>query len=247
MTGALDADSVTCCLSKPGLEFLDTLDALETHEGAWDSALSQAAARALTTAVLDTTAEHPPQILQRIGLLRGRLMAQAQDFDGVCAAILDDGKLLSEYQVTDRIFAKPAPEITREDVHTYGCLCSHFPAAESCGYDTPAETAAGMDTFSYIRNQSRAESEPVVVRICDLALDLLQDLELSKQAICGLIWVVYVRANKYQNICLAMYEGAVDRLCMHLRALGPAQEWLVRDNVFPSCKIQPFTFDCCFA
>jgi hypothetical protein len=227
----LTADSVARRLAEPAA-LVATLEALEAHEGAHEGAVAVAAAAALTEVVLDVPAEHPPAVLQRVGLLRARLLTEADDTDmtAVVTAVLGGGRMFAEYDVTDRMLAKPAEDITREDVYTYGCLLSHFAAAESPGFDAGAEVAES-EVMQYVLAQGRAESEPVRLRLCEMAVELLREPGLPQLAICGLVWIPYARTNGRQigdTSRLVQDRGLVELAVMHLRALGPAQDWLVR-------------------
>ena len=89
------ADTVASMLADPATR-IPTLDALERHEGPHDAALALAAAPALTDLLCLDGATVPHAVFQRVGLLRGRLVVEAEDPVAICGAARGDGRYARE-------------------------------------------------------------------------------------------------------------------------------------------------------
>ena len=89
-------DTVAAMLADPATR-IATLDALDRHDGPHDMALGLAVAPALTELLCLDGAEVSHAVYQRVGLLRGRLLIEADDPVAMYGASLGDGLYAREF------------------------------------------------------------------------------------------------------------------------------------------------------
>ena len=116
-------DTVASALADPNTT-ITTLDALEQHHGPHDPALALAAAPALTDLLCLDAAAVPHALYQRVGLLRGRLMAEAEDLAAMYGGFYGGGRfarLLTAPSVGQgALRSKSAAQLDRDDALSYG-------------------------------------------------------------------------------------------------------------------------------
>ena len=146
----LSADAVAQLLADPATR-VETLGALEQHQGVHDKPLALAAASALTNLVLLPAAEVPDAVLRRAGLLRGRLMTETDDVASMCAAMHGNGRMAIELRDAENAassaVSKPATALTRDDAYTCACVNAYLAPSMSTGWTAPA-AAYGMASES---------------------------------------------------------------------------------------------------
>ena len=126
------------------------LDALDAHAVPIERSVSLGAAPALGELLALDVAEVGPAEFDRIGLLLGRLMAEASDDPAsVYGAAWGEGRLLaylrSEGNAEAQALRKPAEELTREDALHLACSEALLPQANVRGL-TKLCAAAGFAT-----------------------------------------------------------------------------------------------------
>jgi glycine/D-amino acid oxidase-like deaminating enzyme len=126
------------------------LDALDAHAVPIERSVTLGAAPALGELLALDVAEVGPAEFDRIGLLLGRLVAEASDdAASVYGAMWGEGRLLAFYRSEGNAVAqalrKPAEELTREDALHLACAAALDPQAYVRGL-TKLIAAAGFAT-----------------------------------------------------------------------------------------------------
>ena len=120
-------NTVASMLAAPATR-IATLDALEQHTGPHEAALALAAASALTDLLCLDGAEVPHALYQRVGLLRGRLVLEAEDVLAMSDAYLGDGRYARELTAPSvgqgGLRSKSAAQLDRDDALSYACARS---------------------------------------------------------------------------------------------------------------------------
>ena len=124
-----------------------TLEALEQQEAApIDRAVALAAAPALFEALAMDATEVGRDAFDRIGLLLGRLAAEASDDpSAVYGAALGEGRLAAYYRSKGSVLAqavgKRASEVTRADARSFACAAAYMVPSFVKGVTKPLAAA----------------------------------------------------------------------------------------------------------
>jgi hypothetical protein len=126
------------------------LDALDAHAVPIERSVTLGAAPALGELLALDVAEVGPAEFDRIGLLLGRLVAEASDdAASVYGAMWGEGRLLafwrSEGNAVAQALRKPAEQLTREDALHLACAVALDPQTGVRGWTKPI-AAAGFAT-----------------------------------------------------------------------------------------------------
>jgi hypothetical protein len=130
------------------------LDALEAHAVPIERSVSLGAAPVLGELLTLDVAEVGPADFDRIGLLLGRLVAEASDDPAsVYGAAWGEGRMLalwrSEGNALAQALRKPAEELTREDALHFACSTADAPQAYGCGMTKPIAAAGFTTTMEF--------------------------------------------------------------------------------------------------
>jgi hypothetical protein len=131
------------------------LDALDAHAVPIERSVTLGAAPALGELLALDVAEVGPAEFDRIGLLLGRLVAEASDdAASVYGAMWGEGRLLAFYRSEGNVGAqalrKPAEELTREDALHLACADAYFPQSCVRGYTKPFAAAGFASTLEFL-------------------------------------------------------------------------------------------------
>jgi hypothetical protein len=131
------------------------LDALDAHAVPIERSVSLGAAPVLGELLALDVAEVGPAEFARIGLLLGRLVAEASDDPAsVFGAALGEGRftacLRSEGNTVAQALRKPAEELTREDALHVACADAFFPPMFSRGGTKPYAAAGFATTLEFL-------------------------------------------------------------------------------------------------
>ncbi len=149
------ADTVATLLREPETR-ADTVDALEAHIGAHEEALALAAMAELSDLMTLGVSEVDASMFQRIGWLRGRLVAEAADQPAMYAAAMGNGRAEAimnssvNVNVIAQVAGKAADELSCEDVLSYACVLAVDPPALARGTSAPWNAACGS-ALEYIK------------------------------------------------------------------------------------------------
>ena len=132
-----------------------TLEALDAHSMPIDAAIALAAAPALTELLAKNISEVSREQFNSIGLLLGRLVAEAaEDQSEVFGAAHGDGRLGVLLCARDNVLAHvvrtPAAELTQADVYSYVCWNVQFGVVSTRGKTKPY-AAAGYSMEQYVK------------------------------------------------------------------------------------------------
>ena len=147
----LAADTVASLL-RDGATRTATLEALEQHEGTpIGRAVALAAAPALFEALTLDATEVGRDAFDRIGLLLGRLAAEASDDpSAVYGAALGEGRFAAWYRSKGSVLAqavgKPASDLTRADARSFACASAYIPPSFVKGMTKPVAAAGFAKT-----------------------------------------------------------------------------------------------------
>ena len=127
-----------------------TLEALEAHDGAIDSAVALAAAPALVELLTASADEVNQAQFECVGLLLDRLLMEASaDPSAVFGAAYGDGRIVALLRSSDNVAAralrKPADKLTAADVRSVVLQDVFNAPAGVCGWTKP-HAAAGLST-----------------------------------------------------------------------------------------------------
>ena len=117
-------DTVAAMLADPATR-IATLDALDRHDGPHDTALGLAVAPALTELLCLDGAEVSHAVYQRVGLLRGRLLIEADDPVAMYGASMGDGLYARELTAPSvgmgGLRSKSASQLGTDDALSFAC------------------------------------------------------------------------------------------------------------------------------
>jgi hypothetical protein len=130
------------------------LDALDAHAVPIERSVSLGAAPVLGELLALDVVEVGPADFDRIGLLLGRLTAEASDDPAsVCGAAWGEGRMLafwrSEGNALAQALRKPAEELTREDALHFACVDAYWPQAPVRGWTKPLAAAGFASTMEF--------------------------------------------------------------------------------------------------
>ena len=131
------------------------LDALDAHAVPIERSVSLGAAPALGELLALDVAEVGPAEFDRIGLLLGRLVAEAlDDLASVYGAAWGEGRLLACYRSEGNAVAqavrRPAEALTREDALHIACAEAYAPQAYIRGLTKPWEALGFASSMEYL-------------------------------------------------------------------------------------------------
>ena len=233
-------DTVGTVLADPATR-IQTLDALERHEGPHDAALALAIAPALTDLLCLNGASVPHALYQRVGLLRGRLLVEADDPVALWGVAFGEGRYARELTAAsvsmEGLRSKSAAELGRDDALSVACG-----EALACtlrdGYGwTRAFAAAGFGSAKEILGIYMTE-HPIVsaqhcpdddkpIRMLTLLVDLLRSGELPDLAIGGAGYAMNSCAQGRPDVARAAVElGVIELVSAELLRRGAPLEWL---------------------
>jgi hypothetical protein len=133
------------------------LDALDAHAVPIERSVSLGAAPALGELLALDTAEVGPPEFDRVGLLLGRLVAEASDDPAsVLGAAWGEGRVKafslsrSEGNALAQALRKPAEELTRKDALHVACADASWPHASVRGLTKPLAAAGFASTMEFL-------------------------------------------------------------------------------------------------
>ena len=220
----------------------EAMGALEDHSGAHEAAVSLAAAPALTDVLcrLDA-AEVPHALFQRVGLLRGGLMLEAEDSVAMYGAFQGDGRFLKEHTAPSAVGMgalnqKTAEQLDLDDARSFACGALVDALRHEHGW-TGGTAAAGFGSAMEWVGISMAENPMTSAKRCPtddkpikmlaLLVELLQSGELPDLAIIGATYSVQWCLQGRPAVAAAALElGVIELVSAQLSRVGSPADWL---------------------
>ena len=234
-------DTVGTVLADPATR-IQTLDALERHEGPHDAALALAMAPALTDLLCLDGASVPHALYQRVGLLRGRLLVEADDPVALGGVALGEGRYARELTAAsvsmEGLRSKSAAELGRDDALSYACgeaLAAALRDGHGCwtrafaagGFGSAKELIAIYMTEHPIVSAQHCPDDDKPIRMLTLLVDLLRSGELPDLAIGGVAYAMNYCAQGRPDVARAAVElGVIELVSAELLRRGAPLEWL---------------------
>jgi hypothetical protein len=217
------------------------LDQLEALEGRIDRAVALAAAPALAELRALDAAEVDRTQWDRIGLLLGRLCAEASDDPAaVYGAAFGDGRLGAELRSDGNVLAqllrKPAAELTPDDAWSYACSLAYMGPRDIRGMTKMAAAAGFANTMDFFRLEmsedptftTKMPADGIPTRMLRLLMELLKGGALPDLVICGAWHGMSRLVQGRAALGHVALELDICGLAMaHLRAAGSVGDWVV--------------------
>eukprot|EP01043_Picozoa_sp_COSAG02_P000335 COSAG02_NODE_6_length_64796_cov_76.792865_18_plen_369_part_00 len=235
-------DTVGSMLADPATR-IQTLDALEQHEGPHDAALALATAPALTDLLCLDGQRHgvPHALYQRVGLLRGRLLVEAADPVAVWGVALGEGRYAREITAAsvgmEGLRSKSAAELDRDDALSFACGDALAQAIRDGHGWTRPFAAAGFGSAKEfiglfmaehpIASAKRCPDDDKPIRMLTLLVGLLRSGEVPDLAIGGALYVAnQCIQGRPAVVRVGLELGVIELVSAQLLRCGAPSEWL---------------------
>ena len=233
-------DTVASMLADPTTR-IATLDALEQHTGPHEAALALAAASALTDLLCLDGAAVPHALYQRVGILRGRLVLEAEDVLAMSDAYLGDGRFARELTAPSvgqgGLRSKSAAQLDRDDALSYAC--GHWMSGvlrDAGGYTRPFAAAGFGSVKEFFRifmaeeaiaSVQRCPDDDKAIKMLTLLVELLRSGEVPDLAIGGVLYAAGgCIMGRPASARAALELGAMELVSAQLSRCGSPSDWL---------------------
>ncbi len=233
-------DTVASMLAEPATR-IATLDALERHEGPHETALALATAPALSDLMCLDGGSLPHELYQRVGLLRGRLMVEAEDLVAIYGAFICDGRyarvLTAPSVGQGEIRAKSAAQLNRDDALSYACgMWLAFGLSSAAGW-TRTLAAGGFSSAKEwlaifmaeepIASAQHCPDDDKAIRMLRLLVELLRSGEVPDLVTSGALNAANGCIQSRPAVAgVALELGVMELVSAQLSRSGAPHDWL---------------------